>query len=313
MRIRPKDFIVIDDKLFFAVVNQFQEDNHALTFLRYIKDNTSIRKLTTKEADEIITKYYPEFQFSSTYTDIKLHGVPISMVKKIYYPEETVNRLLNKKKIDNKKRDAIGAIKYLQSIGCKTDKIGITGSVMLDAHNEDSDIDIVIYSREVFLEIRKHIRFSLSTGQLSALNQVMWRDAYERRDCALSFRDFYFHEIRKYNKFLFGKSKVDISTIPSESERYKESGPYKKIGQEKILSVVTDDGYAYDFPVRYSIDHDTIKEIVCYTATYTGQAKKGERIEAKGFVEKDSKGVCRLLVGTSREAKNEYIRVVNQS
>ena len=88
MRIRPKDFIVIDDKLFFAVVNQFQEDNHALTFLRYIKDNTSIRKLTTKEADEIITKYYPEFQFSSTYTDIKLHGVPISMVKKIYYPGE---------------------------------------------------------------------------------------------------------------------------------------------------------------------------------------------------------------------------------
>ena len=56
MRIRPKDFIAIDDKLFFAVVNEFQEDNHALTFLRYIKDNTSIRKLTTKEADEIITK-----------------------------------------------------------------------------------------------------------------------------------------------------------------------------------------------------------------------------------------------------------------
>ena len=81
MRIRPKDFIAIDDKLFFAVVNEFQEDNHALTFLRYIKDNTSIRKLTTKEADEIITKYYPEFQFNSTYNDIKLHGVPISMVK----------------------------------------------------------------------------------------------------------------------------------------------------------------------------------------------------------------------------------------
>ena len=313
MRIRPKDFIVIDDKLFFAVVNQFQEDNHALTFLRYIKDNTSIRKLTTKEADEIITKYYPEFQFSSTYTDIKLHGVPISMVKKIYYPEETVNRLLNKKKIDNKKRDAIGAIKYLQSIGCKTDKIGITGSVMLDAHNEDSDIDIVIYSREVFLEIRKHIRFSLSTGQLSALNQVMWRDAYERRDCALSFRDFYFHEIRKYNKFIFGKSKVDISAIPSKSERYKESGPYKKIGQEKIFSVITDDSYAYDLPARYRINHDTIKEIVCYTATYIGQAQNGERIEARGFVEKDSKGLCRLLVGTSREAKNEYIRVVDQS
>ena len=31
---------------------------------------------------------------------------------------------------------------------------------------------------------------------------------------------------------------------------------------------------------------------------------------AKGFVEEDEDGVHRLLVGTSREAKDEYIRVV---
>ena len=311
MRIRPKDFIAIDDKLFFAVVNEFQEDNHALTFLRYIKDNTSIRKLTTKEADEIITKYYPEFQFRSAYIDIKLHGIPISMIKEIYYPEDTISRLHSVKIFDDKKKDAIGVIKYLQSVGCKVNDFGITGSLMLDAHNQDSDIDIVIYGRELFLEIRNHIKCSLATGELSPLDQAMWKDAYERRNCSLSFKDFYFHEIRKYNKFIFGKSKVDISAIPSETERYKESGPYKKIGQEKILSVITNDTRAYDFPARYSIDHDTIKEIICYTATYTGQAKKGERIEAKGFVEEDSNGVHRLLVGTSREAENEFIRVVD--
>ena len=310
MRIRPKDFIAINEKLFFAVVYEYQEDNHILTFLRYIKDNGGMHKLSTKKAEKIIKESFPEFQFNSSYTDIGLHGIPINMIKKIYYPEVTVNYLLNTKKLDDKERDAIGAIKYLQRIGCKTDNIGITGSIMLGAHNECSDIDIIIYGREAFLKIRKQIKNSLAIGELSPLNQVMWEGAYERRNCALSFDDFYFHEIRKFNKFMSGNSKVDISAIPNEAEKYEESGPYKKIGKDKIFSTVTNDKYAYDLPARYSIKHNNIKEVVSYTATYTGQAKKGEKIEATGFVEEDKDGVCRLLVGTSREARDEYIRVV---
>jgi hypothetical protein len=182
---------------------------------------------------------------------------------------------------------------------------------MLDAHNECSDIDIIIYGREAFLKIRNYIKDSLAVGELNPLNHAMWKDAYERRDCSLSFNDFYSHEIRKFNKFISGNSKVDISAIPNKDEKYKESGPYKKIGKDKILSIVTDDSYAYDFPARYSIKHDSIKEVISYTATYTGQARKGERIEAVGFVEQDMVGVYRLLVGTSREAKNEYIRVID--
>ena len=310
MRIRPKDFISIDDKLFFAVVYEYQEDNHALTFLRYIKDNAGMHKLTTQKAEKIIRESYPEFQFNSSYTDIGLHGIPINMIKKIYYPEETVNQLLNTRTSGNKERDAIGAIKYLQGIGCKIDYIGITGSIMLGAHNLCSDIDIVIYGREAFLKIRSQIKNSLAIGELNSLNQIMWQDAYERRNCGLSFDDFYFHEIRKFNKFMFGNSKVDISAIPNEVEKYWESGPYKKVGKDKILSIVTNDKYAYDFPARYSIKHDSIKEVISYTATYIGQAKKGEKIEAAGFIEEDKDGVRRLLVGTSREAEEEYIRIV---
>ncbi len=40
------------------------------------------------------------------------------------------------------------------------------------------------------------------------------------------------------------------------------------------------------------------------------QAEKGEKIEAVGFIEEDKDGVRRLLVGTSREAEEEYIRIV---
>ena len=59
-----------------------------------------------------------------------------------------------------------------------------------------------------------------------------------------------------------------------------------------------------------TIKHNSIKEVISYTATYIGQAKKGEKIEAAGFIEEDKDGVRRLLVGTSREAEEEYIRIV---
>ena len=90
------------------------------------------------------------------------------MIKKIYYPEEKVNQLLNTRTPENKERDAIGAIKYLQGIGCKADNIGITGSIMLGAHNECSDIDIVIYGRAAFLKIRNQIKNSLTIGELNS-------------------------------------------------------------------------------------------------------------------------------------------------
>ena len=311
MRIRPKDFIAIDEKLFFAVVNEYQEDNHVLTFLRYMKDNAGMHKLTTKKAEKIIRDIYPEFQFNSDYADIALHGIPINLIKEIYYPEQAVTRLLSMKSPDNKQSDAIGIINTLLAMGFKKDYIGITGSIMLDIHNENSDVDIIIYGREQFLKIRKYIKNSLDKVGINSLTQAMWKDAYERRDCALSFNEFYSHEKRKFNKFIFGNSKIDISAIPKKGEKYKESGPYKKISKDKISSIVTNDTYAYDFPARYLINHNMIKEVVSYTATYTGQARKGEKIEAAGFVEEDRNGVYRLLVGTSREAKDEYIRVID--
>jgi len=311
MKIRPKDFISINNKLFFAVVNEYQEDNHALTFLRYMKDNAGIHKLTTKKAEKIIRDTYPEFQFDSYYADIVLHGIPINLIKEIYYPEQTVTRLLSMESPDNKQSDAIGIINTLLSVGFKKDYMGITGSIMLDMHNENSDVDIIIYGREQFLKIRKYIKNSLDKVGINSLTQVMWKDAYERRDCALSFNEFYSHEKRKFNKFIFGNSKIDISAIPKKGEKYKESGPYKKISKDGISSIVTNDTYAYDFPARYLINHNMIKEVVSYTATYTGQARKGEKIEAAGFVEQDRDGVYRLLVGTSREAKDEYIRVID--
>ena len=311
MFIRPKDYISIDDKLFFAVVSEHQEDDRALTWLRYIKDNYGMHKIDTEYSRKLISDSYPEFLFRSQYADSDLHGIPLKSISHIYRPEQTVIRLLNMIEPDNKKRDAIKILKLLISAGIKKKYIGITGSLMLDTHNDKSDIDIIIYGRELFFKVRRYIKKHLESGVLESLDNSFWEDAYQRRGCELSFEDYCKHELRKFNKFVSGISKIDISMIPEVYERFQENGPFKKKGKCKIVAIVINDTYAFDFPARYFIHHETIDEIVSYTATYVGQVRKGERIEAVGYIEQGSDGKKRLLVGTSREAVGEYIRILN--
>lgn len=310
MFIRPKDYIGVDDKLFFAVVSEYQEDDRALTWLRYIKDEHGMHKIETEQARKLVSDSYPEFLFHSKYADSDLHGISLEFISHVYRPDQAVVRLLSMTNPDNKQRDAIKILKLLLDSGIQEEYIGITGSLMLDTHNEKSDIDIIIYGRELFFKVRQYIKEHLESGVLESLDDSLWKDTYQRRACELSFEEYCSHEQRKFNKCVSGTSKVDISMIPEVYERFQENGPFKKLGQDEIAATVTNDTYAYDFPSRYIIDHERINEVVSYTATYTGQARKGEEVEASGFIEQGSDGKKRLLVGTSREADNEYIRVI---
>jgi predicted nucleotidyltransferase len=219
---------------------------------------------------------------------------------------------LNSSTPDRIQKDAVNFIELLLQAGIDKQCLGITGSLMLDTHNSDSDIDMVVYGRENFFKVRSAIKELMQSGQLNYLDEKFWQDTCQRRDCSLSFEEYQWHESRKFNKCISGSTKVDISMIPDDTERVVEQGPFKKIENEKVEATVITDTYSFDFPARYIIEHESINEIVSYTATYTGQAEKQEKIEAAGYVEQGSDGKKRLLVGSSREATGEYIRVMNK-
>ena len=76
---------------------------------------------------------------------------------------------------------------------------------------------------------------------------------------------------------------------------------------------VIDDKKAFHYPAEWLIDHEEIQAVVCFTATYTGQAVNGEWIEVAGLLEQTSLGQKRLVVGSNREAPGEYIKVVSRA
>ncbi len=310
MHIRPKDYVAVNDELFFAVVSDIQEDERVLTFLRYIKDEKGMHKLSTKKAQKYIEGSFPDFAFHSQYADIELHGIPLKSISCIYRPEETVIKLQDMDNPDAIQADAKKMIQLLVDAGIEKKNIGITGSLMLDSQNPESDIDMVVYGRDIFFKIRTLIRQYIETGALSDLTHTDWEDAWQRRDCELNIDEYKKYEKRKFNKCVCGNTKVDFTMIPLAGEAVDENRQFKKLYKENIIANVIDDTFAFDFPARFYIDHDMIEQVVVYTATYIGQAEKGDKIEVAGYLEEDIDGNKRLVVGTSREATGEYIRVV---
>ena len=308
MQLRPKDYLQTRDGLFCAVVHHTLEQNRVPVTPRYHRDQGGrLHKL--QGAAALPGDAQRQYIYHSQFADVRLHAVPLADIKTIWQPEPGLRRLLHARDPDPKQRDAIACIRLLLAGGVPMEQLGITGSLLIGAHNQHSDIDLVVYGRRHFFTLRAHVQQLLTAGKLSSLNRTDWRRAYARRNCALSFDQYLAHEQRKGNKFISGRSRIDLSLLPLAAESIAENGPFVKHGFTALTATVLDDQYSYDYPARYRVDHAGISEIVSYTATYTGQALAGETIEAAGHIEQDAAGKRRLLIGTSRAAANEYIRI----
>jgi len=79
------------------------------------------------------------------------------------------------------------------------------------------------------------------------------------------------------------------------------------LGRRTIEAVVTDARFSYDSPAIYKVDHGEVTTVLSFTHTYSGQAREGETIQARGVIEEHGDEHW-LIVGTSREAKGEFIR-----
>ena len=134
-----------------------------------------------------------------------------------------------------------------------------------------------------------------------------WQQTFTRRGCELSFDDYLWHEKRKYNKVLINNRKVDISL---SQPAINDNRTYYKQGHIVLRVKIIDDSHGFDYPICYSIDHPEISTILCFTATYNGQAQTGEWVDVSGQLERSTDGYQQIVVGSDREAKGDFIRVI---
>jgi predicted nucleotidyltransferase len=308
MKIFSKDFVETAEGLIFAVVEHGLEQGKALCFLRYVYEHSGWKKIETEAANNLLQQHYPEYLHYSAVLDANLHAVCTDRIVKHHQPKHRLQEILDANCLDNVERDLLQLCQLYANHDLDLTQLGITGSILIGVQNPRSDIDLVCYSREAFHQCRAITRELIGKGILQELNSKDWEQSYQRRSCALSFDDYVWHERRKCNKAVVNGRKFDLNFI--DHTKYIKPVTYQKCGEITLQCKVNDDAYGFDYPAEFKIDHLDIDSVVCFTATYTGQALSGEMIEVSGVLEQSEDGVKRIVVGSSREAHGEYIKVV---
>ncbi|MEI6745251.1 MAG: hypothetical protein WCL34_04765 [Methylococcaceae bacterium] len=314
MNYLPKSFIETAEGFLFAVVAEGLEAGKVRCFLRYVRnENAQWRKVQTDEANDLLAKNYPDYLFHSLEFDANLHAVSVEKIVKIHNPYTRLKELFTpRQRRDAIEKDCVALCKLFEKRYVELDELGVTGSILVGLQNESSDIDLICDNLNTFQQCRLAILELTLLGKLGLLSEQDWRESYARRDCDLSFEDYVWHEVRKSNKGLINGRKFDLSLV--EIDKWGREKPvviYQKLGEIKIEVDVIDDSRAFCYPAEFKISHPKIQTVVCFTATYVGQAIVGEIIEVAGQLEQDEFGNQRIVVGSSREARGEYIKVLN--
>ncbi|MEW8689460.1 MAG: hypothetical protein AB2535_00110 [Candidatus Thiodiazotropha endolucinida] len=307
---QPKDFIETVEGLVFAVVAGELDEERVLATLRYRRIPGGYQKLSTREGDEWLKNHHPHYIHYSKARDVTLHGVHRDLVCVHHQPRQRLRTMLLQTPHDEIEGKLHRLMALFEVNGLDPEGIGVTGSLLIGAQKRTSDIDLLFYRQTVFRKAREIIKSLLAKRQLQPLDSTLWREAYDRRGCSLTFDEYLWHEQRKYNKAAIEGTKFDITYL--NPNPWHDLLCYRKQGTHNLKVCVVDDSHSFEYPARYLLDHPAIKEAVSYTATYVGQAMQGEQVAIRGQLEVSSAGHLRIVIGTNREATDEYIKVLSR-
>ncbi len=296
--VRLRDFIEDADRWLYAV-STYDNDDRIGCVLRYVPDEKGER--VSAEGAR-----YTKYDFAEAYAHISrhkpqyaglLHRVPYGDVRRVLKPDQEIGRIAAA-------HPGVQRLVSLFSLPAGT--IGCTGSLLCGLENESSDIDMVVYGRHWF-DAQARVREGIRSGKIKKLSEAMWRKVYEKRRPEISFEKFVVHEQRKWNRGQIEGTYFDILYTRSYDEiRSAPAGRGTVIGKRTIEAKVTDASLAFDNPAVYEVEHGSVRKVIAFTHTYSGQALAGETIEACGVCERHGTELW-LVVGTTREARGEYI------
>jgi len=296
--VRLRDFIVDADGWIYAVSGYGNTDTIGCV-LRYVPDEKG-------ERTDTFGRRYAKYDFENAYAFIArhkpqyaglLHRIPYQDVKQVLKPEQEIGRIA---------RDHPRVRKLTGLFGLPTGTVGCTGSLLCGLENEASDIDMVVYGRHWFVAQQK-VREGIRDGTIEGLSAEMWQKVYDKRRPEIPYDQFVLHEERKWNRGQIEGTYFDILFTRSYDKLKTATGDRGTVmGKMTIEAQVKDASLAFDNPAVYEIEHEAISRVLSFTHTYSGQALAGETIEACGVVEEHGNERW-LIVGTTREARGEYI------
>jgi len=299
LNLRIRDFFQTRQGWIFAV-SDYCHPHGIRSLLRYVPD--------LKGEREAGGRRYRKLDFDDAYRFLRikqpdwvadLHQVPAEEIKLTFSPSHA---LLALAQTDPRVKRIV---QTLAGAGVPMQQMGITGSMLVGLQAPGSDIDFVVYGPS-WWKARDILARAKSNGEMDDLDEATWKKIYLKRKPEIGFEEFMIHEKRKGNRGMVEGTYFDL-LFTRDWEQIQPQPRGRQAGAAQIEARVVNADFSFDSPAIYRLDHPEVKEIFSYSHTYAGQALPGERIEAKGVLEETENGL-RLVVGTTREARGEWIR-----
>jgi len=311
VKAREGDFVESFEGLIFDVKGLIHPPDRVIAYVRYTPDEKGKRKrgkrfyrkiYSLHERNKYLLENYPKYLYFDPVFNQLLEGVPTESIYKHYKPEKKLHEMKHRSEnLTGIEKDAFEFIKLLkEKSGISWEKIGISGSILVDLHDENSDIDVVVYGTANCVRIYEALRWLVSSETpIKSYDENGLKKLYKfrARDTEVSFEQFIKTEIRKVMQGEFKGRDYFIRFVKDWSEITEKYGEkiYVPIGRAKIKARITNDEEAIFTPCRYLIDSIVflqgnpvapLKEIVSFRGRFCEQARVGEKVVVQGTIEK---------------------------
>jgi predicted nucleotidyltransferase len=257
---------------------------------------------------ETFRKNFPDYVYYCYLRNKELITAPLNLIEQVYVPKDRLTALRKMKKPDSLQKMALDLINMLsEASGVGLEDFGIHGSIALNMHAPESDIDFVVYGSENFRVVEETIVRLVNTGKLNYI-------VSNRLDAARKFQGRYKDKIFMYN----------ATRKPEEVKTRYGTARFSSIDPVRFQCTVSDDTEAMFRPATYKIANykpldaqsglpiDKIPDrVVSNIGCYRNVARKNSEIKVAGQLErveaiKTGAVHYQVVVGTAT-SEEEYI------
>ena len=257
---------------------------------------------------EAFRKNFPTYLFYDPTRGKELITAPLDAIEQVFVPKDRLVWLQNLPNPDSLQKTALQLINLIHNESCVSlSDLGIHGSIALNMHAPESDIDFVVYGTGNFRQVETTIQNLVNAGTLSYI-------AGNRIEAARKFQGRYQGKIFMYN----------ATKKPNEVTAKYGDYTYTPLAPVRFAATICDDTQTMYRPAIYKITNyqpqdaqseipleQTPTQITSNIGLYRNIARTGQQIKAQGTLEKaqstrDGTVFYQVVVGTATQ-EEEYI------
>jgi predicted nucleotidyltransferase len=257
---------------------------------------------------EAFRKNFPRYLYFDQTRNKELITAPLEAIEQVFVPKDRLAWLQNLKTPDKLQTMSLQLIDLIsKESGVPYSDLGIHGSIALEMHAPESDIDFVVYGSNNFRVVEDTIQRLVNEGTLSYI-------AGNRIEAARKFVGKYQGKIWMYNAT---KKPEEIKTLYGDYT-------FTPLAPLRFTATVCEDGETMYRPAIYGISNyqpqdpqseisleQTPTLVTSNIGCYRNVARAGQQIKVAGTLEKaqntkDGNAFYQVVVGTAT-SEEEYI------